>query len=725
MKTFISSLVLSVFLLSFGVGTSRAQTTMFTFQSYTLGDTLPHLGAVDPVVALDPVNPTSGHQVLENIDHNYGSAAILKAVLPSGKTMADYDGFKFKAYFKQGDVGYKYIILQNFSSMPTGAAFADTLGFYNRANPNASTGWENISIPFIGSASMSDTVYLTLGINCAGTGSVGAAGDTTEWFVDSLQLVPAPVPTTMWTFDSYTLGDTLPHLGEVDPVVALDPVNPTSGHQVLENIDHNYGSAAILKAVLPVGKTMADYDGFKFKAYFKQGDVGYKYIILQNFSSMPTGAAFTDTLGYYNRSNPNASTGWENISIPFTGSASMSDTVYLTLGINCAGTGSVGAAGDTTEWFVDSLQLVPAPVPTTMWTFQSYTLGDTLPHLGPVDPVVALDPVNPTSGHQVLENMDHFYGAATILTAVLPAGKTMADYDGFKFKAYFKQGDVGYKYIILQNFSSMPTGAAFTDTLGYYNRSKSTASTAWENINIPFTGSSSMSGTVYLTLGINCDSVGNVGGTGVATEWFVDSLSLVPKPAGPAPGPVLATPVSGATGIAREATLTWNKATNAVAYHVQVATDNAFSSVVFDSTTRSTSVMLGIPLAASTKYYWRVNALMTSDSTAYSTSSFTTGTGLTAVSELGGLPRVFALLPNYPNPFNPSTMIQYDLPKASNVTIRVYDAIGREVATLVDGRVAAGSYRVTFNMDRYASGVYFVRMVAGSYVHVDKLMLLK
>ena len=85
----------------------------------------------------------------------------------------------------------------------------------------------------------------------------------------------------------------------------------------------------------------------------------------------------------------------------------------------------------------------------------------------------------------------------------------------------------------------------------------------------------------------------------------------------------------------------------------------------------------------------------------------------------------FKLYNNYPNPFNPSTMIKYDLPKASKVVLKVYDVLGREIATLVNGDQNAGSYKLTFNMDRYASGVYFVRMVTSSYQKVQKMMLIK
>jgi hypothetical protein len=102
-------------------------------------------------------------------------------------------------------------------------------------------------------------------------------------------------------------------------------------------------------------------------------------------------------------------------------------------------------------------------------------------------------------------------------------------------------------------------------------------------------------------------------------------------------------------------------------------------------------------------------------------------TTLTAVASnpSSNLPKTFALLQNYPNPFNPSTVIQYQLPKAANVTVKVYNVLGQEVATLVNAKESAGVYRLSFNMDSYASGVYFVRMVAGSYVHMDKMMLIK
>jgi len=97
------------------------------------------------------------------------------------------------------------------------------------------------------------------------------------------------------------------------------------------------------------------------------------------------------------------------------------------------------------------------------------------------------------------------------------------------------------------------------------------------------------------------------------------------------------------------------------------------------------------------------------------------------------VPATYALSQNYPNPFNPATTIRYALPERSNVTLKVYDMVGREVATLVKGEVAAGSYDVVFDASRLASGVYFYRILAspagGSqrdpFVATYKLVLVK
>ena len=89
------------------------------------------------------------------------------------------------------------------------------------------------------------------------------------------------------------------------------------------------------------------------------------------------------------------------------------------------------------------------------------------------------------------------------------------------------------------------------------------------------------------------------------------------------------------------------------------------------------------------------------------------------------IPSQFNLSQNYPNPFNPSTNIKFNLPKASETKLIVYDALGREVALLVNEELKAGSYQVNWNACGYISGVYFCRLETGDFVETRKMLLIK
>jgi hypothetical protein len=106
-----------------------------------------------------------------------------------------------------------------------------------------------------------------------------------------------------------------------------------------------------------------------------------------------------------------------------------------------------------------------------------------------------------------------------------------------------------------------------------------------------------------------------------------------------------------------------------------------------------------------------------------------------SVEQVDELPTKFLLEQNFPNPFNPSTIIHFQLPVANWVTLKVYNILGQEVATLVDEHKLAGKYDIQFSAERgsayggdgskLSSGVYFYRLTAADYISTKKLLLLK
>jgi hypothetical protein len=97
----------------------------------------------------------------------------------------------------------------------------------------------------------------------------------------------------------------------------------------------------------------------------------------------------------------------------------------------------------------------------------------------------------------------------------------------------------------------------------------------------------------------------------------------------------------------------------------------------------------------------------------------------TSVGQNAGVPQTLKLEQNYPNPFNPTTTIQYAIPHRSFVTLAVFNTLGQKVAQLVNGDIDAGYHEIQFNATNLASGVYFYRMQAGSYVETKSLCILK
>jgi photosystem II stability/assembly factor-like uncharacterized protein len=89
------------------------------------------------------------------------------------------------------------------------------------------------------------------------------------------------------------------------------------------------------------------------------------------------------------------------------------------------------------------------------------------------------------------------------------------------------------------------------------------------------------------------------------------------------------------------------------------------------------------------------------------------------------IPEEFSLSQNYPNPFNPSTTIKFQIPISGFVTLKIFDMLGKEVATLVNEKLSLGSYEKTYDASGLASGVYLYQLKAGGFIQIKKLLLLK
>ncbi len=553
-------------------------------------------------------------------------------------------------------------------------------------------------------------------------------------------------------------------------------VTPSSVSKVLKNTVGNYNAAPVLRFILPAGKPLSYYGSLTFRGYFAQGDVGYKDIVVEAFQTMPTGHAYDNTsnrLGAYTRSLM-GSTGWENITVDIKNATTLHDTIYVDFGFNCAGTGNVGGTGVPTIWYADNVTLVDTTGgmgPSE--NFEGYGVGAAISHIGwaasDIQSVVVKDPlsggatgwpsnltlvVNKTADASRYQwQVSTFPSFATFFTNDSTADTTYPGQFTGGQTFYLRvrgMNDLGQSaFSAIDTFTIMtpparttlvaPANSAqnvITDSVLFAWRMVNTAATynlqlSTVNSTVTYSG---ISDTTYLVRNLarltnytwKVEAI-NAGGT----SYFTGANTFTTVVAAPAvPSAVL--PASAAVSVNRLTRFVWGPVLNATKYRVQVATDNAFATVVADTTVAlDTVVTLSAPLLENTDYYWRMNAQNIGGASAYSTARlFTTGT-LLAVEPTEVLPSVFNLAQNYPNPFNPTTTISYDVPKAAKVKLVIYDVLGRVVATLVDGVQSASRYRVVWNATNVSTGVYFYRLTAKSadgsanYTSVKKLLLMK
>lgn len=182
------------------------------------------------------------------------------------------------------------------------------------------------------------------------------------------------------------------------------------------------------------------------------------------------------------------------------------------------------------------------------------------------------------------------------------------------------------------------------------------------------------------------------------------------------PEPVtLTSPDDNESQVRVNTVFTWQESARAFEYVIQVSEDESFTSESLrELTTSETTVSVNEPLEYATIYYWRVKATNVGGESDWSEpEQFTTVVQETAI------------LPNYPNPFNASTTIRFELAQTSEITLDIFDSVGRRVATLVNEERQPGVYFEQVQAAGYASGTYFIRIVAGDFMEVQKMAIIK
>ena len=201
-------------------------------------------------------------------------------------------------------------------------------------------------------------------------------------------------------------------------------------------------------------------------------------------------------------------------------------------------------------------------------------------------------------------------------------------------------------------------------------------------------------------------------------------FSFVTMPAAPV-APTLISPAHGSTGVSTQPTLSWFPSTGATTYRLQISNQSNFSPPIFDDSTLTTTSRQVGPLGNSTMVFWRVSAKNAAGMSPWSTVFSFTTQAPSGLADEPSVIREYRLLPNYPNPFNPATIISYQIPQASHVQLRIYNALGVEVVTLVNQEQPAGLYKLLFDGSDLPSGTYFARLQAGSFVATRKLTLMQ
>lgn len=213
-----------------------------------------------------------------------------------------------------------------------------------------------------------------------------------------------------------------------------------------------------------------------------------------------------------------------------------------------------------------------------------------------------------------------------------------------------------------------------------------------------------------------------------SVHYTISSTSQKPVPIEvTTPGtPNILEPAHQATETELDPVVKWESVEGADSYSFRLSTDNNFDNTQVDINNISDNIFQLNNLEPNTIYYYAVKATIGSSSGEWTpVRSFTTAGTPVSIEGEEGIPRNYELEDNYPNPFNPTTQINYALPEAEHVTLEVFDITGRLVTTLVNESQTAGYHQINFNADNLASGVYIYRLQAGNFIQTKQMTLVK
>ncbi len=386
--------------------------------------------------------------------------------------------------------------------------------------------------------------------------------------------------------------------------------------------------------------------------------------------------------------------------------------------------GTVGAGGANFTYYFDEIKLVSGgggPTLTQMnlpVTFEDTTVAYGLVGFGGAEQsTIVVDPTN-SSNHvaKVIKTATAELWAGTTITATNGGQQS-----GFSAKVPFTAQEKRMNVRVWSPHAPIQVRLKAED---YQNGAVSCETEAtlavansWQTLVFDF--GNPVSGTAALDLNAYLNKVsiffnfGVTGATAGEKTYYFDDVKFG----------VNIVPVELTSFIANSSTggvrLEWATAseTNNRGFEVERNGGSGYSTVAFvegKGTTTSISNYAFTDAVTAGRYTYRLKQIDFDGTASYSKEV-----------EVDMSPVSYSLSQNFPNPFNPSTVVRYALPVASNVTINVYNALGQKVAELVNGLMSAGEHSVEFNAAKLTSGVYFYEIQAGSFRDMRKMQLLK